>query len=246
MTTEQQRIWDLPTRLFHWSLVICIVFAWWSAEYGDLLWHKRCGYVLLTLILFRILWGFVGSTTSRFSDFVRGPKAVIQYALTLFQKKSPATPSDNSSHTPHIGHNPLGGWSVIILLLMILGQICLGLIAEDVDGLDSGPLAHLVSYDVGRWAAKTHETIFDILVIIIGIHIAAAFFYLFYKKTNLITPMITGKLSDSETASTSSSTDSNINSDINTHSKPVTFAPLWLALLLLAISGTAVWWMTTI
>ncbi|MGI1678466.1 MAG: cytochrome b/b6 domain-containing protein [Cellvibrionaceae bacterium] len=225
-TNEKQRIWDLPTRIFHWSLVVCIGYSWWSAEYGELIWHQRCGYILLALIIFRILWGFWGSSTSRFGHFLHGPKTVFNYIKTLFIK-SPSNAKENPQTEYPIGHNPLGGWSVIVLLLVILGQILLGLFSEDVDGLDSGPLSYLVSYDVGRWAAKTHEALFDVLIILIGIHIFAAFFYLFYKHTNLIKPMFTGKIS----------------SPTNTTSESLVFRPLWIAILTLVASSIFVWWL---
>ncbi|MGH1469751.1 MAG: cytochrome b/b6 domain-containing protein [Cellvibrionaceae bacterium] len=226
MSNEKQRIWDLPTRIFHWSLVACIGYSWWSAEYGDLLWHKRCGYAVLVLVIFRILWGFWGSSTSRFSHFLRGPKSVFEYSKTLFNKSSSASNNSPQSYLS-TGHNPLGGWSVIVLLLTILGQTLLGLFAEDVDGLDSGPLSYLVSYDIGRWAAKTHETIFDLLVIIIGIHILAAFFYLFYKKHNLIKPMITGKSA----------------TILTENAEQTTFTSLWIALITLLAVSVFVWWL---
>ncbi len=226
MTNEKQRIWDLPTRVFHWSLVACIGYSWWSAEYGDLIWHQRSGFIVLTLIIFRILWGIWGSSTSRFSHFIRGPKKVFEYIKTLPTKKT----SIESNHPEYpVGHNPLGGWSVIALLIVILGQIILGLFAEDVDGLDSGPLSYLVSYDIGRWAAKTHEDVFNILLILIIIHVIAVFFYLFYKKNNLIKPMFTG----------------NKPSPTHASPKPLAFTPIWIAAITLSIAGLFVWWLVT-
>jgi cytochrome b len=171
-------LWDLPTRVVHWALVLLIPFSWWSAEEHPTDWHRTSGYAILGLLVFRLIWGVVGSSSARFADFVRGPRAVIAYAR-------------GQGGTP-LGHNPMGGWSVVVLLALLVAQVGLGLFAVDTDGLESGPLSHWVSFDAGRAAAETHETLFDILLVFVGLHVAAVLFYLFVRRDNLIAAMLTG------------------------------------------------------
>jgi cytochrome b len=173
------RVWDVPTRVVHWSMVLLIAFSWWTAEYGELEWHRWSGYSLTALVLFRLYWGFFGGSTARFSHFLRGPRAVADYL-----RGNPAQVA---------GHNPLGAWSVVLLLALLATQIVLGLFAVDVDGLESGPMSSLVSFETGRAAAEWHETVFYALLAIIAVHILAVFFYLIVRKQNLIGSMFTGK-----------------------------------------------------
>jgi cytochrome b len=180
------QVWDGAVRLIHWLMVILIAISWWTAENGQLEYHRYSGYTLLGLLVFRIYWGIFGSTTARFAHFVKGPAAVISYLRALPSRVSHRTPA-----AP--GHNPLGALSVIALLLLLILQIGLGLFAVDVDGIESGPLSHLVSFDTGRACAELHEDVFDVLLGFIALHIAAVLFYLLYRKENLITPMINGK-----------------------------------------------------
>ena len=145
-------------------------------------WHMRSGMIILTLLLFRIAWGVVGSTTARFSDFVKGPVEAIAYARSL-RGDTPAA---------SIGHNPLGGWMVVALLLLLLLQAGTGLFAND-DIFTEGPLAHLVSKATSDQLTIIHKTNFNVLLVLIAGHIAAALFYLFVKGENLIWPMVTGR-----------------------------------------------------
>jgi len=170
-------IWDLPTRMFHWVLAGLVGFSWWTAEtHRDDL-HIWSGVAILTLLIFRILWGFVGSSTARFANFVRGPRAVFGYLRGDWRG---------------IGHNPLGAMSVIALLGLLVVQVGLGLISSDDDGLVEGPLAPLVSYATSNWAVDLHETLFNVLLSLIGLHLAAILFYRLRGK-GLIGPMVTGK-----------------------------------------------------
>lgn len=180
--TGSTRIWDLPLRLFHWLLVGLIAFSWWSGEEHYMEWHRLSGYAILALLVFRLWWGFTGSRTARFSQFVRGPGTVLAYAKTLFS---------SSRHAD--GHNPLGGWSVIAMLLAIAAMVVAGLFAVDVDGWESGPLAYWVSFEQGRSAAEFHETVFNVIMALIILHVAAIVFYLAVKRMNLVRPMITGR-----------------------------------------------------
>ena len=184
--TTRVRIWDAPVRIVHWLMVLLIVISWRSAESGDMDYHRYSGYTLLGLLLFRIFWGFFGSSTARFASFVRGPRAIIAYlrgTSDRVEHRDPAPP----------GHNPLGALSVIALLLLILTQVMLGLFTVDVDGIESGPLSTFVSFETGRACARLHHQLFDVLVWFIGLHIAAVLFYLLFKRQNLIATMIHGR-----------------------------------------------------
>jgi cytochrome b len=173
------KVWDLPTRLVHWLIVALVGVSWWTAEEGKLEWHRWSGYTLAGVLGFRIFWGFFGGSTARFSAFVRGPGAVVAYLRGAF--------------APGPGHNPLGALSVVALLLLLIAQIALGLFAIDVDGIESGPLSHLVSFEGGRAAADWHEGVFELLKWLIALHVVAVFFYLFARKQNLIGAMLSGK-----------------------------------------------------
>lgn len=177
------RVWDLPVRLFHWLIVALFAFSWWSGENHDMDRHRWSGYAVLALLMFRIYWGFAGERTARFAAFLRGPGAVLAYARSLAQR-------------PYVagqGHNPIGGWSVMLMLAALTVQVCAGLFAVDVDGLESGPLSDYVSFETGRSAAKIHHLVFNIALAVVVVHIAAIVVYRLVLKTDLITPMITGK-----------------------------------------------------
>jgi cytochrome b len=175
-------VWDLPIRLVHWFLVALLCFSWWTATDSQMQWHRFSGYAIFTLVLFRIYWGFVGPATARFAQFVRAPAAIIGYSRSLFQRSSIWV----------TGHNPMGGWNVVILLIFLLLQVLLGLFAVDVDGIESGPLSYLVSFETGRAAAKLHGRVFHLLEVFIALHLAAILFYHFYKRQNLTAAMIVG------------------------------------------------------
>jgi cytochrome b len=173
------RVWDLPTRLVHWLLVVGIALSWWTGDTGRLEWHRWSGYGLLGLVTFRIYWGFFGASTARFRNFLRGPRTVLQYL--------------RGTWPPAAGHNPLGALSVFALLALLLTQIVLGLFAVDVDGIESGPLSLYVSFETGRDAAEWHEAVFDALLWLIALHIAAIAYYGFVKKQNLAAAMLHGE-----------------------------------------------------
>lgn len=189
MTT---RIWDPFVRLFHWTLVLLLAFSWWSGEQHDMENHRLSGYAILALLVFRIGWGLVGPRTARFTGFLRGPGAVTAYARTLGSR--------TRHHTD--GHNPLGGWSVVAMLAVLLAMVIAGLFAVDVDGLESGPLADYISFDQGRTAAQAHELIFNVILGLVALHVLAVAFYLLWKRHNLARAMVTGHrpLSQAETA----------------------------------------------
>ena len=175
-------VWDVAVRVFHWTLLLLLGFSWLSAEMDWMDWHFYSGYAVLTLILFRILWGFVGSTHARFGDFLYGPSAVIAYLRTL--------PSRTAAK--FAGHNPLGGISVVLILLCVLVQAGTGLFAND-DILYEGPLYKHVSKDLSDWLTTIHKYNFNLLLVLAGVHVAAVLYYLFWKSENLVKPMFTGR-----------------------------------------------------
>ena len=172
-------MWDLPVRLFHWLLVPLIAFSWWSAEEARLDWHRLSGYAILTLVLFRVLWGLFGSETARFGFFLRGPGSIGSYL--------------KGTYTAFVGHNPMGGWSVLAMIALLVAQTALGLFSVDVDGIESGPLAVFVSFDQGRVAAEAHHLVFNGLLVLIALHVLTVLFYLVFKRDNLVGPMVTGR-----------------------------------------------------
>ena len=176
------RIWDRPTRIFHWVLVVLVVVCYLSGRNGRFDIHIPAGQALLVLVAARILWGFAGSEPSRFRAFVRPLREIAAYLRTL-GKRAPGH---------HSGHNPLGGLSVVAMLLVLLLQAGLGVFAVDVDGLYEGPLSFLVSYDAARESAELHAEVVDALLILVGLHLAAILFHRLYKRESLVKPMVTG------------------------------------------------------
>lgn len=176
-------IWDLPTRLFHWSLVLLIAGAWWTQEEDNAELHSRIGYAVITLLFFRLAWGFVGSDTSRFASFIRGPKGAILYLRELFGSAPAAG---------HVGHNPIGGYSVALMLLCLAVQTGTGLFLYDGDFFWA-PLNDLVSEGSADFLEEVHEINFNLLLGLIVLHVFAILFYRFGKGQRLIGPMIGGK-----------------------------------------------------
>jgi cytochrome b len=167
----------LPVRLVHWLLAGLIAFSWWSAEYDHMDWHIWSGLAVLTLLIFRLLWGFVGSSTARWSSFVRGPASIFAHLRGRWNG---------------IGHTPLGALSVVAIFLALAVQVGLGLIAEDEDGLYTGPLYRLVSFDTSDKARDIHELWFYVILGLIALHVAAIIYYRLRGK-ELTKPMITGR-----------------------------------------------------
>lgn len=177
--TARVAVWDLPVRLFHWLLVGLIAFSWWSAEEDHLDWHVWSGLAVLTLLVFRLLWGVFGSSTARWSGLFHRPGRILAYVR-------------DSAAWKAIGHSPLGALSVLAMLVVLKLQIATGLLNADDDGLVEGPLAHAVSIETSDFAHDFHETLFDVLLVLIGLHVAAILFYRL-RGTDLVTPMISGK-----------------------------------------------------
>jgi cytochrome b len=217
MAAQRVKLWDLPVRLIHWSLVLAMPALWWTWKTGQMAVHLRLGYVVLALLVFRLFWGLVGSSTARFGGFVKGPRTIARYLGGLFSKRG----------EPVIGHNPLGGWSVAALLLLLLGVVGTGLFAEDTDGLNSGPLNYLIHGDLSEGMAHWHHLLFNLLLAFIALHLAAILFYAVVKRENLVGPMITGRRSLSVAPT-----------------RAPRFAPLWRAVVGLALALAVIWWVS--
>lgn len=205
-------VWDLPTRLFHWLLAALILFSWWS-RHDHLDWHRLSGFTIAGLLVFRLWWGVAGGATARFAGFLKGPRGVWAYLR-------------GGGHAGP-GHNPLGGWSVAAMLLALMVQVGLGLFSVDQDGFESGPLAKYVSFDIGRAAAGAHEVVFNILLALIVLHLAAVGWYAI-RGRNLVGPMITGK------------------ARLEAETPPPLMAPAWrfvVGLLLGAATFAGLWWL---
>jgi cytochrome b len=184
------RAWDLPTRLFHWTLVLLILFAWLTYEYAEdigdetLVLHRVSGLAVLVLVVWRVLWGFAGSSTSRFAGFVRGPGAWLSYARGLV----------TGSAQRFLGHNPLGAMMVVALLVVVGVQAGFGLFAVDDNDLVGGPLYRLVDEAANKRATGLHGLLFDnVLLPLVGIHVLANILYALLKREPLIRAMITGR-----------------------------------------------------
>jgi cytochrome b len=177
------RTWDLPVRIFHWLLVALFGVQLYSGKTGGnaMIWHLYGGYAVLTLVLFRVLWGFAGGSHARFADFVASPAAASRFAKKLF---SPAP-----AHS--VGHNPLGGWMVLAFLASFAVQAGTGLFAND-DIATEGPLAALVSKEVSDRLTSIHKWNLKLLLGFVALHLAAVLYHAFAKKEDLIRAMFSG------------------------------------------------------
>ena len=180
--SEKVLVWDWSLRVFHWALVILVAALWWTAEQGLMSWHRQLGLAMVALLVFRMALGVFGPKTARLDKLVVSPTRIISYLRAMLTRQ----------HAPSFGHTPLGGFSVLAMLLALIVQTGSGLFAIDVDGLDSGPLASLVSFDTGRSVADFHETSFNVLLGLIILHLVAIAVYVLILKDNILKPMITG------------------------------------------------------
>jgi cytochrome b len=216
---EKIKVWDLPIRIFHWGMVCLFFTSWVSADQGFMTLHLVSGSAILALLLFRIVWGFVGSTTARFSDFLGYPGRTLRYLGLLFSSEQPV----------YSGHNPAGGWMVMALLACLCIQVSTGLFSND-DVRFNAPLSLLVSKELSDQLTVFHGTFFNFILVLVWMHLVAVFFHLSVKGENLIGPMFTGKKHvDHVPAGTG-----------------LMFAPLPLALLLLVLCAGIVWWVVAL
>ena len=178
------RVWDAPVRLFHWALVALLLTSWISIEFANnLRIHMLAGQAMLALLLFRLVWGFVGSETSRFSHFLGNPFHAVTHLMHM-TKKEPDT---------QVGHNAAGGWMVLVMLLVLLAQVSTGLIIADEESFIEAPLNHLVGAEWGAWAKKQHRWLFTAIQIMVALHLLAIAAYALLKRHDLVRPMLTGK-----------------------------------------------------
>lgn len=179
---QRIRVWDLPTRLFHWSLVACIAALVVTGYAGGarMEWHARAGYAVLTLLLFRLVWGFVGGHWSRFGSFVRGPSHVAAYLR-------------GELHPDRLlGHNPLGALSVLAMMAFLLAQVATGLVGDDEIAF-TGPLNRFVTSAQGLAATWYHKRVGQwAIAALVALHVGAVLFYLWRKGENLVRPMVHG------------------------------------------------------
>ena len=175
-------IWDIPIRLFHWLLVLLIGFMWVSGEQGWLEYHMLAGYAILSLLVFRVVWGFVGSDTARFRFFLKSPVEAVRHLLHI-TKREPDT---------EIGHNAAGGWMVVGMLALLFAQVFTGLAANDDISIE-GPLSRMAGKDWSDWLTSKHHLLFKVIQIVVALHILAIVAYAILKRHDLVRPMITGK-----------------------------------------------------
>ena len=218
-TTRSLRVWDLPTRIFHWLLAFCVISLVITGLRGGnaMEWHLKLGYSVLTLLIFRVVWGFIGGYWSRFKQFFYSPLTILRYL------RGQAKPEHN------VGHNPLGSLSVWGLLFILGAQITTGLMSDD-DIATQGPLVKFVSGAWSSLATSYHKHWGKwIIMLLVCLHIAAILFYLFKKKENLILPMLHGDKESHHTDVLPASKD--------TPAQRIT-ALLVFVLIALAVSGT--------
>jgi cytochrome b len=176
-------VWDLPLRLFHWLFALSIGAAWATAKagYDWMQVHFYIGYWIIGLLLFRIVWGFIGPRHARFSSFLETPPAVWRYARRLFDRHSP----------PSVGHNPLGGLMVLVMLLLVALQSATGLFCTD-DVIWSGPYNASVSKATASVLSSVHSGNFNFILAAVALHVLAIFYYRVFKKQSLVSSMFTG------------------------------------------------------
>ena len=181
--TQAVRVWDLPTRIFHWLLVLAVIGLVVTGKVGGnaLVWHMRLGLLVFVLVSFRLVWGLVGGRWSRFASFVYAPATVLRYL------RGQARPGEHLD----VGHNPLGAGSVFAVLAVLVAQVATGLVADD-EIATTGPLNKYVAGATGLLASAWHKGYGQwLLLALVGLHVAAIGYYR-WRGTNLVTPMITG------------------------------------------------------
>jgi len=177
---RRTRVWDLPTRLFHWALAAAVVGLVVTGTVGAMEWHFRLGYVAMALLAFRLAWGFVGGRWSRFSAFLYAPRSVLAYLR-------------GRAHPDHlIGHNPLGALSVFALLGILLLQVATGLVSDD-EIAASGPLTRFVSNATVRLASSWHAVPGKwAVIVLVSLHLLTVLFYVAFKRRSMVRPMLSG------------------------------------------------------
>ncbi len=176
------RVWDAPTRLFHWAIVVLIAVSYFSMKFDKVELHYLSGYTMLALLLFRLCWGIFGSETARFRQFLRSPVAGLRH-FADFTKREPDR---------EVGHNAAGGWMVLVMLLALAVQAVTGLFAGDpIEG--GGPFLDQIGRAPQHLLSTIHQVNFNIILALISIHVIAIIVYAVVKRHDLVRPMITGK-----------------------------------------------------
>jgi len=181
-TTRELPVWDLPTRLFHWLTVALVAAAYATWRLNWMTWHAYAGEALLALLLFRLAWGFVGSDTARFSQFLGAPRTAFRHLAHLLHRE-PDT---------QVGHNPAGAWMVLLMLLLLLGQTLTGII-DNNDIADAGPLTNVMPAWLSNLIDDLHAWLWDALLAAIALHLVAVAIYAVAKGHNLLWPMLSGR-----------------------------------------------------
>ncbi len=221
-TTGRVRVWDLPTRLFHWVLMACVIGSVVSAKVGGnaMTWHFRLGYVMFALLAFRLLWGLLGGRWSRFASFVYAPATTLRYL------RGQVRPDEHLD----VGHSPTGALSVFALLALLAAQVGTGLFADD-EIANAGPMVRFVSGATSSLATGWHKHWGQWLILaLVALHVIAILVYRFRKGRDLVTPMVTGDKPLG--ASVPASAD--------------TLATRGLAVLLVALCGAGVGWLVSL
>jgi cytochrome b len=183
-SARRRLVWDLPLRAFHWLFAASIIASWATATAGFswMHWHIRLGYWMIGLLSFRVVWGFVGPRHARFASFLKGPSGIWRYLKVL---------TGREDGEPTVGHNPLGGVMVIIMLLLVSFQVSTGLFATD-DIVWTGPYFPTVSSATAHYLTHLHHLNFNLIWAAIALHIGAIVFYAVVKRQNLVPAMVTG------------------------------------------------------
>jgi cytochrome b len=175
-------VWDVPVRLFHWLVAVLVLSAYVTSRLNWMDWHVRIGEALLTLVFFRLLWGCFGSQTARFRNFVASPSSAFQHLRHAFHREADL----------QVGHNPAGGWMVLLLLALLLGETLSGLYINN-DVADEGPLTEWVPAPVANAIESLHSILWDVLLAAVALHILVIALYAVIKGHNLLRPMLTGR-----------------------------------------------------
>ena len=209
------KVWDLFVRLSHWLIVLLVISAWLSANYGDaeFKWHTWNGYVIFVLVLSRIIWAIVGSTTAQFKHFVKLPHTVFYYLRDVIQNKD----------VKYLGHNPAGGWMVVVILFVLLAQTITGMFSSD-DIISEGPFVYYASTDMVKSMTGWHHFLFDALIVLVVLHVAAVLYHQFIKKEKLIQAMFNGSKANH-----------------NNENLSLKFRPFYIAVFIIALIAFAFW-----
>lgn len=214
---ETRRVWDLPVRIVHWLLVAGIAGSYATHQLGVeyFRYHLWCGYLVVVLAAFRILWGVVGTRHARFASFVRGPRATLKYLRALLRGADHATP----------GHNPIGAWMVIFLLAALLAQGITGLLSND-EIFNTGPLYGYVSDATSLALTSWHRRLFDWILVAVALHVFAVVAHRLLAGQDLIGPMFSGRK----------------HASLVPEHEAISSSRLWLAALLLSALAAAIGW----